>query len=620
MAEPKPSALKVENLPADLIYTEADFADKLPSSKIGTPLPVPVDSQRLRGPNILQWMTFVETTLQARLLFKHCTHPPIPKMSPYFSAWQVEEHFIRSWLLNQTLHPEIYSKFRNRLTVKAFWDQAHSFGGSDQNNWRLFRISTSLSKIVQGTMSIADYAMAHREKWDDIDYYAPGEGTDNADRRVTVQLRLMGFLAGLNPAYDAISSQALKRAEGLPDFDSLVQELTEAESHSQFRSPLRGSYIGLLCSSHPTVYDSHWTGTGEGTSERLNRESRGPPKKREPKEVKDKALIAETSSPGSTSVDQLAEVARLTAMVSAMQSQSTASFGNRFVSYTKHVEVGQFLRAEADFGYPPDGMFLSTRWGGLLRLDGIEICCCWTVGAVRVDDTASSSDAAEQRRGRLHLAHQPGHPPFLILQCLFPDLCKGLDPKMFVCDSCQLAKHRRASFSPSTSHTTVPLYRIHSDVWGPAPQTGLKGHRWFLIFVDEATRYTWTYLLVAKSAVAATVQQFVAMIKTQFGRQIQRFRSDNARDFFNIELDSFFASQGILHESSCVATPEQNGIAERRIGYVTSTARTLLLNYNVPWSYWSEATLTASHLVNRLPSSSIEFGIPIDRMEAAFRA
>ena len=75
------------------------------------------------------------------------------------------------------------------------------------------------------------------------------------------------------------------------------------------------------------------------------------------------------------------------------------------------------------------------------------------------------------------------------------------------------------------------------------------------------------------------------MIQIQFGRGIQRFRFDNARDFVNADLVSFFADRGILHETSCVATPEQNGIAERRIGYVTSTARTILLNYNVPWTY-----------------------------------
>ena len=135
-----------------------------------------------------------------------------------------------------------------------------------------------------------------------------------------------------------------------------------------------------------------------------------------------------------------------------------------------------------------------------------------------------------------------------------------------------------------------------------------------MIFVDEATRLTWIYLLRAKSDVSETVRRFCAMIQTQFGRGIQLFRSDNARDFFNADLDGFFAEKGILHESSCVATPEQNGMAERRIGYITSTARTLLENYEVPWTYWGEAILTSTHLINRLPSQPLGFTSPLDRL------
>ena len=108
------------------------------------------------------------------------------------------------------------------------------------------------------------------------------------------------------------------------------------------------------------------------------------------------------------------------------------------------------------------------------------------------------------------------------------------------------------------------------------------------------------------------------MIHTQFGRGIQRFCSDNARDFVNSDLASYFAEHGILHETSCVATPEHNGMAERRISYVTSMAQTLLPNYHVPWTYWGEANLTSTHLVNRLPSQQLAFTSPIDRMHAAF--
>ena len=211
------------------------------------------------------------------------------------------------------------------------------------------------------------------------------------------------------------------------------------------------------------------------------------------------------------------------------------------------------------FHLKPDGMFLSDKVGrttpirrahGLLLLDDGGRSQCFMV-------QRTLRPAEEQRRGRLLLTHQRlGHPPFSLLQRLFPSLCMGLDPKTVVCESCQLAKHRRSSFPPSESHTLTPLFRVHSDVWGPAPQASLKGHRYFLVFVDEATRYTWTYLLTAKSEVAETVRHFCAMVQTQFGRGIQRFRSDNARDFFNTDLNSFFAERGVLHESSCVATPE----------------------------------------------------------------
>ena len=108
------------------------------------------------------------------------------------------------------------------------------------------------------------------------------------------------------------------------------------------------------------------------------------------------------------------------------------------------------------------------------------------------------------------------------------------------------------------------------------------------------------------------------MLQAQFGRSIQRSRSDNARDFVNADLALFFADRGIFHETSCVATLEHNGMAERRIGYMTSTTNALLLNYRVPWTYWGEAILTSTHLVHRLPSQQMAFMSPIDRMHADF--
>ena len=47
-------------------------------------------------------------------------------------------------------------------------------------------------------------------------------------------------------------------------------------------------------------------------------------------------------------------------------------------------------------------------------------------------------------------------------------------------------------------------------------------------------------------------------------------------------LKIFFSKKGIVHETSCVGTPQQNGVAERKNRHILETARALLLEYSVP--------------------------------------
>ncbi|XP_078437813.1 uncharacterized protein LOC144708393 [Wolffia australiana] len=426
-------------------------------------------------------------------------------------------------------------------------------------------------------MSIMEYALAHKRIWDEVDHYLPPD-TSSLMYQHTLRFRLLGFIRGLNREYEYIRRAAMYRTEGLPTISELVKELQEEESHILKKA---------LPRSVPTAARLVMWNPAVGRSTSLNRRRR----RRQ---------------------SRLCLLRLLPALLSMLRQNSLtvcrpSLLGSRPSSLL--------------FRHPPrcpPRLSLVGRTTPIRREHGLLLLDEWgTSQCFRVQPSLRPAD--EQRRGRLHLTHQRlRHPSFAILKRLFPTLFVGLDPKTIVCEACQLAKHRRSSFPSSQSHTSTPLLRIHSDVWGPAPKPSLQGHRYFLIFVDEATRCTWTYLLRAKSDVSGSVRHFCAMIQTQFGRGIQRFRSDNARDFFNADLDAFFAERGILHESSCVATPEQNGMAERRIGYVTSTARTLLENYAVPWTYWGEAILTSTHLINRLPSQSLDFATPLDRLGAAF--
>jgi len=108
------------------------------------------------------------------------------------------------------------------------------------------------------------------------------------------------------------------------------------------------------------------------------------------------------------------------------------------------------------------------------------------------------------------------------------------------------------------------------------------------------------------------------MISTQFGSQIKKFRTDNARDYFNHHLHNFFQQEGIIHEYSCVDTPQQNRVAERKIRDLLNVTRALLLHHSVLKSFWGEAVLTAAYLINRVPSTLLKHQSPIQCLSSYF--
>jgi len=110
----------------------------------------------------------------------------------------------------------------------------------------------------------------------------------------------------------------------------------------------------------------------------------------------------------------------------------------------------------------------------------------------------------------------------------------------------------------------TPFALIHSDVWGPSSVTNMSGIRWFVIFVDDCTRMTWLYLMKHKDEVLSIFETFHAMVCTQYGATIKVLRSDNGGEYVNKHLKTYFNQHGLIHETSCSQTPQQNGVAERK--------------------------------------------------------
>ncbi|XP_071699211.1 uncharacterized protein [Rutidosis leptorrhynchoides] len=92
-----------------------------------------------------------------------------------------------------------------------------------------------------------------------------------------------------------------------------------------------------------------------------------------------------------------------------------------------------------------------------------------------------------------------GHPSAGYLRILFPNLFSSNNS--IECETCILAKSHQNSFKTSNTKTERPFALVHFDVWGPARVNGGHNFRYFLLFIDDCTRMTWTYFLTNKSEV-----------------------------------------------------------------------------------------------------------------------
>ncbi|KAJ0580529.1 putative RNA-directed DNA polymerase [Helianthus annuus] len=173
------------------------------------------------------------------------------------------------------------------------------------------------------------------------------------------------------------------------------------------------------------------------------------------------------------------------------------------------------------------------------------------------------------------------------------------------CDSCMKAKHTRLPFPISSIKTTAPFDMIHCDIWGGYKTPSSNQSRYFLTIVDDYSRAVWVYLLRHKSDASDHVVYFQRMVKTQFGKVIKKIRCDNGGEFVSNRMVKFYKEEGMLLETTCPHTPQQNGVVERKHRHLLETARALRFEAKLPAKLWGECILTAAYIINRLPSEVI---------------
>ncbi|CAI7810823.1 unnamed protein product [Closterium sp. NIES-54] len=129
------------------------------------------------------------------------------------------------------------------------------------------------------------------------------------------------------------------------------------------------------------------------------------------------------------------------------------------------------------------------------------------------------------------------------------------------CVPCVEGRQRAAPHSSSFPPIEAPLQTLHMDVWGPARVRGQGHERYFLLVVDDYSRYTTVFPLRSKGEVPEvlidSIRGACCQLSESFGSDLPvlRLHSDRGGEFSSDLLRAFCRSEGIHQTFTLPASP-----------------------------------------------------------------
>ncbi|CAI7933230.1 unnamed protein product, partial [Closterium sp. NIES-54] len=167
----------------------------------------------------------------------------------------------------------------------------------------------------------------------------------------------------------------------------------------------------------------------------------------------------------------------------------------------------------------------------------------------------------------------------------------GADPPCVSCVGGKLARH---TYPATDSDTAEALAVVHIDLCGPFRVAAKDCH----------TRFVWVMPIAKKSDVLREFQKWLVLVERQAKKSVLMLRSDRGGEFLGKEFTDFVDGKGIVHDLTCLYTPQQNGMAEREMRMAVESVRTMLLHMGVQHHWWHLALRQAVWVRNCLERST----------------
>ncbi|RVW21347.1 Retrovirus-related Pol polyprotein from transposon TNT 1-94 [Vitis vinifera] len=566
---------------SDIIISSSSSSHQMETSHL------PITAHKLNGQNYLQWSQSILMFIRGKEKDDYITGAsaaPETTASTY-KKWIAENNMVMSWLVN-SMTADIGENFLSFDTAKEIWDIAKETFSDKENTSEIIQIEGILHDLRQGNLTVTEYFNTLTRLWRQLDTFEVHNWNCVTDgflyKKIVEGKRVFKFLLGLNKNLDEIRGRIM----GVKPLPSLREAFSEVRREESRKNLMMGSHQQLNMAESSALktqfapFDNRQKIKGgrpwcdhcrkPGHSRETCWKIHGKPvdwKPRQPleKEGRGNHVATDEQSPqpeaSPFNKEQMEMLQKLLSPLLSVQSQ-TGSSSNQVIGSGTLAHKGNFLSAftagkKRKKPWIVDSGASDHMTGDATIFDTYSSCP--NNLTVRIADGSLSKVAGT---GSVVLSRD------LTLNSVL--LVPNLDCNLLSIS--KLTKEKRCITNFSSTHCEFQDLDSGKTIGNAEECSGL-------------------YIL-----------------KERHDPQEQP----------QMTVGEFLAQEGIVHLSSCVDTPQQNGIAERKNRHLLEVARSLMFSMNVPKLFWGQAVLTAAYLINRMPSRVLKFQTPCQTLLKSF--
>ena len=149
------------------------------------------------------------------------------------------------------------------------------------------------------------------------------------------------------------------------------------------------------------------------------------------------------------------------------------------------------------------------------------------------------------------------------------------------CMACTEAKLTVTPYASLNKRFTKPGELIHVDLWGKYDKTSIHGNTYYLLLVDDASRFVTVEFLKSKRQAGQYIKDHATHLIAH-GMSPCAIRIDRGTEFINEDLQMWCHSKGIRYQMTAPYLPSQNGVAERMNRTLEELSRAMLIDLKLP--------------------------------------